>query len=156
MNQDEHQRERMRAWIAAFTATIPTDCGAHVTADGMLASFDKRFPAPAAVGVATGTREDRSRSYDEAFNDGWRTAQRAAVPPADPEYESLRTKARYWDAVASRKFSLNAMCDESWTWDTNLGPCSRSRNFHTAEEAVQAAIDSGALAPGTRDAGATK
>ena len=41
MTQDQHQIERMRAWVAFMAAeTIPE------RADSMLAEFDKRFPAP--------------------------------------------------------------------------------------------------------------
>lgn len=141
MTPDEHQRERMRHWSRAFASTMQHRT--FVDADIALAEFDKRFPAPAAVGVATGTREDRSRSYDEAFNDGWRTAQRAAVPPADPEYESLRTKARYWDALESARVRITHQFDGTWTVDHDAMPV--APRYETLREAVQAAIDAGAL-----------
>lgn len=136
MNQDEHQRERMRAWVAAFTATIPTDCGAHVTADGMLASFDKRFPAPAAVGVAK-TPTLTTMSLDVA----------ETILAQEAELASLRTKALLWDAVASGKVSPRQAASGRWAawYDHAEGRQDRTAYKQTAEEAVQAAIDAGAL-----------
>lgn len=133
MNKDEkdfetrvaarlHQRERMRAWIHVAAHT-DTD-----NADYMLAAFDKRFPAPAlpvpdqsAMGMAVA---------------GTILAQTA-------ELTTLRDKARLWDAVASGQVRLFADTNGFWcewddgnVWDT-VKP--------TAAEAVQAAIDAGAL-----------
>lgn len=137
MNQDEHQRERMRAWVAAFTATIPTDCGAHVTADGMLASFDKRFPAPAAVDTDRERRENLHCVISDLTDQ---------CREANAELASLRQKARYWDAVASGKVRLYIADDSNFyvafdTADDAIG----GHQFPTAAEAVEAAIAAGAL-----------
>jgi len=129
MTNDEHQRERMRAWIHVAAHT-DTD-----NADYMLAAFDKRFPAPAlpvpdqsAMGMAVA---------------GTILAQTA-------ELATLRDKARWWDAVASGKVRLVAAIDMRSVWWADYGTqpgkyTACTRNFHTAAEAVQAAIDAGAL-----------
>lgn len=129
MNQDEHQRERMRAWIT-FRISQFNGYGlsAH-DADERLAEFDKRFPAPAAVEVAN--------VYDSS--DG-------RVPVIDAtELASLRTKARLWDAVASGKVRLMAAFGNGWRADFINDGIAFTKYGDTPEEAVQAAIDAGAL-----------
>lgn len=86
MTPDEHQRERMRAWIHVAAHT-DTD-----NADYMLAAFDKRFPAPTAVEVAP-----LFNRYSEGYSDGARAA-RSGIPN-ETELAALREKARYWDAM---------------------------------------------------------
>ncbi len=128
MTPDEHQRERMRAWVTVFAATIPTACGAHVTADGMLDSFDKRFPAPSAAAPVEPDQSAMGMAVSSLILD--QTAELAA----------LRQKARLWDAVASGKLGIYPRDgDFAVHWD--VGHSMKA----TAEEAVEAAIAAGAL-----------
>lgn len=140
MPPDEHQRERMRAWVQAYS-----DCGAELPetlamfADASLAEFDKRFPAPAlpvpdqsAMGMAVA---------------GTILAQTA-------ELATLREKARMWDAVASGKIILDHYDGNGWRCWTFGGTA--TAYFKSATEAVQAAIEAGALGPPTSDAWALK
>lgn len=133
MNQDEHQRERMRAWVHwAPTTNIEQ-------VDWLLAEFDKRFPAPAAVEVAKAPALT-TMSLDVA----------ETILAQEAELASLRTKARLWDAVASGKLRLAATgtMPTAWWVDYNGKPgayMAGTKNFPTAAEAVQAAIDAGAL-----------
>ena len=184
MNKDEHkrsakaarlhQRERMRAWVRVYDSPE--------YADQVLAEFDKRFPAPtsqsatppppAAQAVEVAPSKDdavcalnfiRSCAVNGTLPswllDGKDIALAKGFAAVDAELAALREKARLWDAVASRKVRLTcdfqgmfaALFDKGEQvggWQTSF--------YTTAAEAVQAAIDSGALAPGTRDAGALK
>ena len=134
MTPDEHNSERMRAWIHVAAHT-DTD-----NADYMLAAFDKRFPAPAAV-------EPVPAEPPMLFA---RTLAAMEERDAAAELAALREKARLWDAVASGKVRLVAAIDMRSVWWADYGTqpgkyTACTRNFHTAAEAVQAAIDAGAL-----------
>lgn len=128
MNQDEHQRERMRAWVHwAPTTNIEQ-------VDWLLAEFDKRFPAPAAVEVAKAPALT-TMSLDVA----------ETILAQEAELASLRTKARLWDAVASGKVRLMAAFGNGWRADFINDGIAFTKYGDTPEEAVQAAIDAGAL-----------
>lgn len=58
------------------------------------------------------------------------------------ELGPLKKKAEFWDAVASGKVRLRNQFDDTWTAD--YGPYLTAR-YLTAAEAIQAAIDAGAL-----------
>lgn len=159
MNQDEHQRERMRAWVSAWVSTdanisVP---GACLWSDTMLTEFDKRFPAPAAVEVAPAlpkaiastqpmSEHRKLMEWKEHLQLKELRLEQQEALLAD-ELTTLREKARYWDAVRSGK--VRCICNfegmfaaqfdkgEEMGWQTSYYP--------TAEEAVQAAIDAGAL-----------
>lgn len=154
MPPDEHQRERMRAWVQAYS-----DCGAELPetlamfADASLAEFDKRFPAPAlpvpdqsAMGMAVAgtilaqtaelaTLREKARLFDKLCEE---------LPPG------WKQNLRYWDAVASGKFILewSAVTEHDIGWSVTFHILSVQKTlqfFSTAAEAVQAAIDAGAL-----------
>lgn len=125
MNQDGHQRERMRVWTEAFSIfnkEIPAIPDAAEYADSALAEFDKRFPAPAAV------------EPEPRINIEWPAC-------GDAELASLRTKARLWDAVASGKVQLEMYPSGTACVSWEHG----DRTYPTAAEAVEAAIAAGAL-----------
>lgn len=136
MTPDEHQREKMRLWAWMYENNFikgnpPEWCSDF--ADTAVAEFDKRFPAPAAVEVAPISPDER---HDYAM-----LAKEVGI---------LRTKARLWDAVASGKVRLVAAIGVPSVWWADYGTqpgkyTASTRNFHTAAEAVQAAIDAGAL-----------
>lgn len=145
MNQDEHQRERMRTWSLHYSRRdYASPHEACDRADSKLAEFDKRFPAPAAVEVAP-VPLGNSRAYTLGYQDGERDASSAIAE----ELASLRQKARLWDAVASGKVSvihwkseIGSSCNYTVPGSDNLH-CGSA--FPTAEEAVEAAIAAGAL-----------
>lgn len=135
MTNDEHQRERMRAWthVAAHTDTDWIE-----NADYMLAAFDKRFPAPTSQSAtppppAAQAVEVAPISPDER-HDYAMLAQEVGI---------LRNKARLWDAVASGKIILDHYDGNCWRCWTFGGTA--TAYFKSAAEAVQAAIDVGAL-----------
>lgn len=140
MDRDEHQRERMRHWSRSYAAATLHACnpawqGARDDfADLALAEFDKRFPAPAAVEVAKAPAlTTMSLAVAETI-----LAQEA-------ELATLRIKARYWDAVRLGVIEIFRRSTGEWwaTW-ANSGRTTDGY-YSTAEEAVQAAIDAGAL-----------
>ena len=160
MNKDEkdfetrvaarlHQRERMRAWIHVAAHT-DTD-----NADYMLAAFDKRFPAPTsqsatppppaaqAVEVApldTNERHDYAMLAQEVST----LCEKARLyDKLCSELGPLKKKAEFWDAVASGKIILDHYDGNGWRCWTFGGTA--TAYFKSAAEAVQAAIDVGAL-----------
>lgn len=129
MTPDEHQRERMRAFLAGAKHNIRY-------ADSVLEEFDKRFPAPSAAAPV----------MPMAMAGTINGTPFTSIPETQAELASLRQKARYWDAVASGKVRLYIADDSNFyvafdTADDAIG----GHQFPTAAEAVQAAIDAGAL-----------
>lgn len=163
MTHDEHQMARRLAWIHVAAHT-DTD-----NADYMLAAFDKRFPAPvepvAEAATQTPAEDYVNRSYSRGYHDGAQSVMQGM--PTIAELDTLRQKARlydklcselgtlkkkaeFWDALASRKVRLVAGIGAQSVWWADYGTkpgnyTDCTRNFHTAAEAVQAAIDAGAL-----------
>lgn len=122
MTNDEHQRERMRHWSASFLASTAL-CAPHQNADMALAEFDKRFPAPA---LPVPDQSAMGRAVSET------------ILAQTDELATLRAKARLWDAVRSGKVDLVRSADGD-------GFYANDKFRATAAEAVQAAIDAGAL-----------
>lgn len=121
----------MRAWLTVYAQFRSPSFPEH-SADNVLAEFDKRFPAPAAVDPAS-------------------------IPfvPADAlnavsghELATLRQKARLWDAVGSGRIELRRTVSgiKPPKWWAFYGPCDRKTKLtESAAEAVEAAIAAGAL-----------
>lgn len=163
MTPDEHQRERMATWRVARCRVGGFADGA----DELLAEFDKRFPAPASPSEpkVQAAVEPVPAEPPMLFA---RTLAAMEERDAAAELAALREKARlfdklceelppgwkqnlrYWDAVASGKVRLVAAIGVPSVWWADYGTqpgkyTASTRNFHTAAEAVQAAIDAGAL-----------
>lgn len=120
MTPDEHQRERMRAWVALLAAGWNSEICTK-----QMAIFDAEFPAHAAAPVKPGG--------DKTF---WAMTE--------SEYTSLRQKARLWDAVASGKVRLDFYVYGPPEFEAAYGDGCFTPRFPTAEEAVEAAIAAGA------------
>lgn len=131
MNQDEHQRERMRAFLVGAQV-------GSLNAESVLDAFDKRFPAP----VEPVPVPDQSALG---------SAMSQLILSQTDELATLRQKARLWDAVADGAINLSyyesAGFQASWPAPAQNGGTARcgSGSKHTAAEAVEAAIAAGAL-----------
>lgn len=124
MTPDEHQRERRALWCAAYIEAKGFAEDRALIADNCVIEFDKRFPAPAAV-------EPEPRITIE-----WPAC-------GDAELAALREKARLWDALESARVRITHQFDGTWTVDHDAMPV--APRYETLREAVQAAIDAGAL-----------
>lgn len=156
MTHDEYQRERMRLWARMYVSNFvdgnpPGRCSDF--ADDAVVEFDKRFPAPvepvAEVAPQTPAEDYVNRSYSRGYHDGAQSVMQGM--PTIAELTTLREKARLWDAVADGAINLSyyesAGFQASWPAPAANGGTARcgSGSKHTAAEAVEAAIDAGAL-----------